>query len=155
MGSLSGKIHSYGILPEIMKPVHDLRRFVGKEAVPGVASFRPVNGRLGKSGETLETFYDGRRLHETAARKGRSMKLVPLKQAEAKLMNAAAQKKLRSLSLATFKKDRSLTLERSEAGFENATAPLPPGAAGKRLLKDAFKREFPRSNKLYLAETTD
>lgn len=90
------------------------------------------------------------------------MKLVPLKQAEAKLMNAAAQKKLRSLSLATFKKDRSLTLERSEGGwtltevgFENATAPLPPGAAGKRLLKDAFKREFPRSNKLYLAETTD
>ena len=133
-----------------------------KEAVPGVASFRPVNGRLGKSGEAPRAFYDGRRFHETAARKGCSMKLVPLKQAEAKLMNAAAQKKLRSLSLATFKKDRSLTLERSEAGwtlteagFENATAPLPPGAAGKRLLKDAFKREFPRSNKLYLAETTD
>ena len=29
---------------------------------------------------------------------------------------------------------------------------LPPGAAGKRLLKDAFKREFPRSANAYLTE---
>lgn len=29
---------------------------------------------------------------------------------------------------------------------------LPPGAAGKRLPKKAFKREFPRSANAYLAE---
>lgn len=65
------------------------------------------------------------------------MKLVPVKQAQAKFFNAPADKGLKSLTLATFKKDRS---------------PLPPGAAGKRLLKDAFKREFPRSANAYLAE---
>lgn len=77
-------------------------------------------------------------------------------------MNAAVQKKLRSLSLATFKKDRSLTLQREEdgwtlveAGFENTATPLTPGPAGKRLLKEAFKREFPRSNKLYLTEVVE
>ena len=66
---------------------------------------------------------------------------------------------LKSLTLATFKKDRSLTLERDgegwmliEDGFEKDRSPLPPGAAGKRLLKDAFKREFPRSANAYLTE---
>ena len=39
-----------------------------------------------------------------------------------------------------------------EAGFEKDRSPLPPGAAGKRLLKDAFKREFPRSANAYLTE---
>ena len=39
-----------------------------------------------------------------------------------------------------------------EDGFEKDRSPLPPGAAGKRLLKDAFKREFPRSANAYLAE---
>lgn len=65
------------------------------------------------------------------------MKLVPVKQAQAKFFNAPADKGLKSLTLATFKKDRS---------------PLSPGAAGKRLLKDAFKREFPRSANAYLTE---
>lgn len=87
------------------------------------------------------------------------MKLVPVKQAQAKLFNAPADKGLKSLTLATFKKDRSLTLERDgegwmliEDGFEKDRSPLPPGAAGKRLLKDAFKRKFPRSANAYLTE---
>lgn len=89
------------------------------------------------------------------------MKLVPLKQAQAKLLNAAADRSLASLTLATFKKDRSLSLRREgggwvldEQGFESAVIPLPAGPAGKRLVKEAFKREFPRSNKIYLSETT-
>ena len=66
------------------------------------------------------------------------MKLVPVKQAQAKLFNAPADKGLKSLTLATFKKDRSLTLERDGEGW--------------LLLKEAFKREFPRSANAYLAE---
>ena len=87
------------------------------------------------------------------------MKLVPMKQAQAKLFNAMADKGLRSLTLCTFKKDRSLTLVRcddgwrlSEDGFSHNQALVPAGAAGKRLLKEAFKREFPRSANAYLAE---
>ena len=87
------------------------------------------------------------------------MQLAPVKQAQAKLFNAPADKGLKSLPLATFKKDRSLTLERDgegwllvEDGFEKSRSPLPPGAAGKRMLKEAFKREFPRSANAYLAE---
>lgn len=87
------------------------------------------------------------------------MKLVPVKQAQAKFFNALADKGLKSLTLATFKKDRSLTLERdgdgwslAEDGFEERRVPVPSGAAGKRLLKEAFKREFPRSANAYLAE---
>mgnify|MGYP002231279513 CR=1 FL=1 len=45
------------------------------------------------------------------------MKLVPVKQAQAKLFNAPADKGLKSLTLATFKKDRSLTLERDGGGW--------------------------------------
>lgn len=87
------------------------------------------------------------------------MRLVPVKQAQATILNARADKGLQRLTLATFKKDRSLTLrqcadgwELEERGFANATAPLAAGAAGKRAIKEAFKREFPRSNKLYLEQ---
>ena len=45
------------------------------------------------------------------------MKLAPVKQAQAKLFNAPADKGLKSLTLATFKKDRSLTLERDGEGW--------------------------------------
>lgn len=89
------------------------------------------------------------------------MKLVPVKQAQAKLFNARADKGLQSLTLLTFKKDRSLTLRRDEGGegwtlaedgFLTESTAVPAGAAGKRLLKDAFNREFPRSANAYLAE---
>ncbi len=88
------------------------------------------------------------------------MRLMPVKQAQAKLMGAPADAGLRALSLLSFKKDRALALERDaegrwelvEDGFEHARAPLPAGAAGKRAIRDAFRREFPRSNKLYVDE---
>lgn len=87
------------------------------------------------------------------------MKLMPIKQAQAKLANAMADKGLRELSLATFKKDRSLTLRREadgwmllEEGFQSALIPIAPDAQGKRLVKEAFKREFPRSTRAYVAE---
>ena len=88
------------------------------------------------------------------------MKLVPVKQAQAKILNAMADRSVSVLTLATFKKDRFLTLRRvgddwqlEEQGYTNAAMPLSPNAAGKRLIKEAFKREFPRSSKLYLTET--
>ena len=88
------------------------------------------------------------------------MKLMPVKQAQAKLANAMADTGLRELSLATFKKDRSLTLRREadgwlllEEGFQSARTPIAPDAKGKRLVKEAFKREFPRSTRAYVSET--
>ena len=88
------------------------------------------------------------------------MRLMPAKQAQARLMSAPGDAGLRALALLTFKKDRSVALERDAEGawelfedsFERARTPLPAGGAGKRLVKDAFKREFPRSNKLYVDE---
>lgn len=74
-------------------------------------------------------------------------------------LQRSGDKGLKSLTLATFKKDRSLTLERDgegwllvEDGFEKSRLSPAAGAAGKRLLKEAFKREFPRSANAYLAE---
>lgn len=88
------------------------------------------------------------------------MKLMPIKQAQAKLFNATADKGLQSITLSTFKKDRSMTLRREEdgwvlveEGFETACVPVDAGAKGKRLVKDAFKREFPRSTRAYVTET--
>lgn len=88
------------------------------------------------------------------------MKLMPIKQAQAKLFNATADKGLCALTLSTFKKDRSITLQQSEngwimleEGFQNGRTPLPPGSKGKRAVKEAFKREFPRSTKAYVTET--
>ncbi len=88
------------------------------------------------------------------------MKLMPIKQAQAKLFNATADKSLQIFSLSTFKKDRSVTLEHQgddwiliEEGYQNNRTPLCRGAAGKRLVKEAFKREFPRSTKAYVSET--
>lgn len=48
------------------------------------------------------------------------MKLVPVKQAQAKFFNAPADKGLKSLTLATFKKDRSLILERDGEGWSSS-----------------------------------
>jgi len=87
------------------------------------------------------------------------VRLMPIKQAQAKWLNATADKGLRSLTLSTFKKDRSVSLEREgdgwvlvEKGFERRREPLPTGGAAKHLVKDAFKREFPHSARAYVAE---
>lgn len=88
------------------------------------------------------------------------MKLMPIKQAQAKLFNAASDKRLQAISLCTFKKDRSVAMQREgdgwvliERGFEAQRTPLPAGPEGKRLVKEAFKREFPRSTRAYIEET--
>ena len=90
------------------------------------------------------------------------MKLVPAKQAQAAFMNAPSAPGTpggKTLALYTFKKDRWVRLEPTadgwvldEHGFTNACTPLPPGRDAKRLLKEAFAREFPRSNKIYVEE---
>ena len=88
------------------------------------------------------------------------MKLVPVKQAQAKLFNAPADKGLKSLTSGDVQEvtasSPSSATERAGSSSRTASrrsrSPLPPGAAGKRLLKEAFKREFPRSANAYLAE---
>ena len=65
------------------------------------------------------------------------MKLMPIKQAQAKLFNAMSDKTLKAITLYTFKKDRLI---------------LTTGSKDKRLIKEAFKREFPRSTRAYVAE---
>lgn len=90
------------------------------------------------------------------------MKLVPIKQAQTMLMNTTARRGApTALRLCTFKKDRWLQLEPTaqgwnlvEHGYVNATTPLPSGRDAKRLLKEAFEREFSRSNKAYVEEHT-
>lgn len=93
------------------------------------------------------------------------MKLMPIKQAQAKLMNALSDKTLKAITLHTFKKDRSITLRRHEndgdglttwtlieQGFEANQVPITTGSKDKRLIKEAFKREFPRSTRAYVSE---
>ncbi|MCI9628818.1 MAG: hypothetical protein HFJ64_06335 [Eggerthellaceae bacterium] len=88
------------------------------------------------------------------------MRLMSAKQAQAKLMNAAANKGYRSVSLFTFKRDRSVSLHHDENGwvleehgFEDSSTLFAKAKPDKRLLKAAFKREFPRSNKIYFSES--
>lgn len=115
------------------------------------------------------------------------MKLMPIKQAQAKLFNAMSDKTLKAITLYTFKKDRSISLQRTEAnssdadreneamdktarkannnhsnentwilteqGFESDRLILTTGSKDKRLIKEAFKRKFPRSTRAYVAET--
>lgn len=91
--------------------------------------------------------------------KGAVMKLMPIKQAQAKLLNALADKTLREITLSTFKKDRSVALCKNgdqwtlvEQGYQDKCCELPGGPTSKRLIKEAFGREFPRSNKAYVTE---
>ena len=87
------------------------------------------------------------------------MKLVPVKQAQAKLLNAMVDKRLRVLTLTTFKKDRSVTVSAvdgmvrvAEQGFSSQVVEVPAGSEARRALREACRREFPRSNKLYVRE---
>lgn len=97
-----------------------------------------------------------------------------------------SDKTLKAITLYTFKKDRSISLQRAEAnssdtdreneatykatrkandnhssentwilteqGFESDRLILTAGSKDKRLIKEAFKREFPRSTRAYVAE---
>ncbi|UNT95753.1 hypothetical protein [Allobaculum mucilyticum] len=87
------------------------------------------------------------------------MKLIPLRQAQTMWMNALRAKPFTSLTLYTFKKDRSVSLEQKEGklilhenGYIHQDIEL-DGSKDKKLLKEAFSREFPRSTRLYLSQT--
>lgn len=86
------------------------------------------------------------------------MKLVPLRQAQMKWLNVLKQKNLSSMSLWTYKKDRFVRFEKEggqcflvESGYVNQRVPL-DAKTGKKTLKEAFGREFPRSTRLYIQE---
>lgn len=86
------------------------------------------------------------------------MKLIPLRQAQVVWMNALRAKNLTSLTLYTFKKDRSVRIENKdgrmilqEKGYLNQETEL-SGKEDKKLLKEAFNREFPRSTRIYLQQ---
>lgn len=87
------------------------------------------------------------------------MKLIPLRQAQVVWMNASKNRKLASLMLYTFKKDRWIKLENREEGlvlcekgYRDQETVL-DGKEDKKLLKEAFAREFPRSTRIYLQQT--
>lgn len=89
------------------------------------------------------------------------MRLIPLRQAQTSLMNAPKNKNLKSMELLTFKKDRGLKIERRndglflvESGYLVQEVDLDKESAPKKILKDAFKREFPRSNQVYFNKET-
>ncbi|MDF7664558.1 hypothetical protein [Bifidobacterium sp. ESL0745] len=93
------------------------------------------------------------------------MRLIPVKQALNMMENAAtAKSEYRKLTFLTAKKDRSLSLEHEngtvmlhEQGYrdERATFDVAIDSEAtrecKHAVKQAFKREFPRSHKVYVS----
>ncbi len=86
------------------------------------------------------------------------MKMIPLRQAQVKYMNAPKAKNFTGLKLLTFKKDRFVAiipkedgLHLIESGYLNQDILL-DAKEFKKQMKDAFNREFPRSSRLYLDE---
>ncbi|WP_034992922.1 hypothetical protein [Liquorilactobacillus vini] len=87
------------------------------------------------------------------------MKLIPVKQAAAMIKQIIKGKTARHIELLTKKKDRSIIIEIEQAniklceqGYFSAqlTYPLASSAA-KRAIQTAFKREFPRSHRVYVS----
>ncbi|WP_230267480.1 hypothetical protein [Allobaculum fili] len=86
------------------------------------------------------------------------MKMISVREAQVKWMNAPKSSRLSSLRLLTFKKDRSVCLKKEngqfllvEDGYLHQEIELPADGY-KKLLKQAFAREFPRSSRLYIQE---
>ncbi|WEV58674.1 hypothetical protein OZX67_07705 [Bifidobacterium sp. ESL0728] len=93
------------------------------------------------------------------------MRLIPVKQALSMMENAATTKsEYRKITLLTAKKDRSLSLEHDEndvvlieQGYRGENTTFAAAADSKttreckRAVKQAFKREFPRSHKVYVS----
>ncbi len=86
------------------------------------------------------------------------MRMISLKQATHLLKKLPKTKGRKKLVLLTRKKDRSLTIEikkanliLTEQGYENSTQAFPLASRGaKHVLLAAFKREFPRSHRVYI-----
>lgn len=86
------------------------------------------------------------------------MKMISLKQATHLLKKLPKTRGRKKLVLLTRKKDRSLTVEikgasliLTEQGYENSTQAFPLASSDtKHALLAAFKREFPRSHRVYI-----
>lgn len=85
------------------------------------------------------------------------MRLVPVKQALGTAQGLCGRGAEGSVELLTFKKDRSVTVTAAggtvtvaERGFSSQAVEAPAGAEARRALRDACRREFPRSNRLYV-----
>lgn len=86
------------------------------------------------------------------------MKMIPVRQAQTKWMNALKKNPFIPITLYTFKKDRYVSLQKTEnqyylieSGYIHEKTALEPDKA-RKLLKSAFDREFPRSSRLYIEE---
>ena len=86
------------------------------------------------------------------------MKQVPLKQGETMLYAVAQKKQDGALTLLTWKKDREVTvkktgetIEMTEDGYVHATSTYTAPHDLKGPLREACRREFPRSNRVYVA----
>ena len=99
------------------------------------------------------------------------MKLLPLRQAESAVLKAIKSGTPQTLVLATFKRDRSLTVTIAESadsenagekgagltvvietkGYENATHAFADVGEARHAFKKACAREFPRSHKVYVS----
>ncbi len=86
------------------------------------------------------------------------MKMVAVKQATHLLKKLSKSTQKQKVTLLTRKKDRSLTIEindsaliLTEQGYENSTQSLSLESSDtKHVLLAAFKREFPRSHRVYV-----
>ena len=91
------------------------------------------------------------------------MREIPIKQAQAVLKRVVKETANQRTRLLTKKKDRSLivatgdgTLTLVEQGYVNARQTYHlAGRAAKHAVTTAFKREFPRSHRVYLSQTKE
>ena len=87
------------------------------------------------------------------------MKLVAMKQALGRAQGLCGRGASGTVRLLTFKKDRSVTVSAvdgmvrvAEQGFSSQVVEVPAGSEARRALREACRREFPRSNKLSVRE---
>ena len=87
------------------------------------------------------------------------MKLMAMKQALGMAQGLRGKGSKGSVELKTFKKDRWVSVcatgdavRVAEGGYAAAEKDYPPGAEARKALREACRREFPRSNKLYVSQ---
>lgn len=89
------------------------------------------------------------------------MKLISMKQAEQHLARHIKKRSAGETTLYTFKQDRRVTvfcradgLHIEEAGYRTQQLLISDPSLWKRAVKEALKREFPRSRNVYIKETS-
>lgn len=87
------------------------------------------------------------------------MKAMPLKQAQAHLFSAAQRKRDITLTMLTWKQDRSVEVERvadaivlREHGYRESELTFAQARDMKHAFKEACAREFPRSTRVHVIE---